>query len=375
MAKYLRSRVAQTVAMVVASAMLATGLNFIVQQSRAGVACSVPFTLTNGTVADATQVMANYNALITCLGLAAGAGINTDITALNGLTTPLAPASGGTGLFFSNTASTGSANVQAVTTTVPNNFSLTTGFMVQFVAGFTNTALMTLNVNGTGAKNVFRNTQLGSTGTAGGEVIAGAPVVVVYDGTQYRLVGQYKVVGKIEDFAGTSAPPGSVLAFGQAISRTTFADLFTVIGTTYGVGDGSTTFNVVDARGRVLPGVDNMGGSAANRIGTVTTDSGVITGATLGSAGGSATHAQTTAEVGAHNHTITDPGHSHGVTQDAAHLVGGGGLQSGGAAGSISPATITINNGSTGITINNSAASSAMAILPPALMMNKIIHF
>lgn len=59
---------------------------------QAGVPCSVPFNLTNGTTADATQVMANYNAILSCLSTSAAAnGSNNDITALNGLTTPLTP--------------------------------------------------------------------------------------------------------------------------------------------------------------------------------------------------------------------------------------------------------------------------------------------
>lgn len=64
--------------------------------ARATVSCSVPFNLTNGTVADATQVMANFNAILTCLSTsAASSGSNSDITALSGLTTPITPAQGG----------------------------------------------------------------------------------------------------------------------------------------------------------------------------------------------------------------------------------------------------------------------------------------
>jgi hypothetical protein len=64
--------------------------------ARATVSCTVPFNLTNGTTADATQVMANYNAILSCLSTsAASSGSNSDITALNGLTTPITPAQGG----------------------------------------------------------------------------------------------------------------------------------------------------------------------------------------------------------------------------------------------------------------------------------------
>lgn len=73
--------------------------------------------------------------------------------------------------------------------------------------------------------------------------------------------------GSIFAFGGSSAPTGYTMANGQAISRTTFATLFGVYSTTYGIGDGSTTFNVPDLRGRSVYGADNLGGaSAANRL-------------------------------------------------------------------------------------------------------------
>lgn len=106
------------------------------------------------------------------------------------------------------------------------------------------------------------------------------------------------MTGTVLPFAGSAAPNGWLLCYGQAISRTTYATLFTVLGTTYGVGDGSTTFNLPDLRGRVAAGKDNMGGSAANRL---TAASG-ITGATLGNTGGSETHTLTEAQMPAHVH-------------------------------------------------------------------------
>src|SRR5260370_40344684 len=80
----------------------------------ANVPCTLPFNLQNNTTADATQVMANYNALITCLTNAAAAGSNSDITALLGLLTPIAPNRGGTNVFIGGT-SLGSAANQVVT--------------------------------------------------------------------------------------------------------------------------------------------------------------------------------------------------------------------------------------------------------------------
>lgn len=67
---------------------------------------------------------------------------------------------------------------------------------------------------------------------------------------------QASPAGKIAPFAGVATPAGWLLCNGAAVSRTTHAALFAVIGTTYGVGDGATTFNVPDLRGEFLQGAD-----------------------------------------------------------------------------------------------------------------------
>ena len=147
--------------------------------ARAGVPCSLPFNLTNGTTADATQVMANYNALVTCLGNAAAAGVNSDITALTALSTPISPAGGGSTLFIGGT-STGTANAQVVATPVPSGFSLTNGYQILFTAGFANTGATTLNVNGTGATAVVTQTPNAGQALVGGEIQANGLTLAVY---------------------------------------------------------------------------------------------------------------------------------------------------------------------------------------------------
>lgn len=62
--------------------------------------------------------------------------------------------------------------------------------------------------------------------------------------------------GIVLPFAGATAPTGWLLCQGQAVSRTTYAALFAVIGATYGAGDGTTTFNVPDMRGEFPRGLD-----------------------------------------------------------------------------------------------------------------------
>lgn len=115
--------------------------------------------------------------------------------------------------------------------------------------------------------------------------------------------------GVINPFAGSSAPSGWLLCFGQSLNATAnpeYAALWGVIGTTYG-GSGITSFNVPDLRGRAVAGVDNMGGSDAGRLSLANT---------LGTTGGSETHTLTTAELPSHSHSIN---HDHGAvtTSDA----------------------------------------------------------
>ena len=77
------------------------------------------------------------------------------------------------------------------------------------------------------------------------------------------------IVGQVAFFAMATAPAGFLACSGQAISRTTYADLFAALGTLYGAGDGSTTFNLPDLRGEFIRGLDNgRGVDAARGLGT-----------------------------------------------------------------------------------------------------------
>ncbi len=124
--------------------------------------------------------------------------------------------------------------------------------------------------------------------------------------------------GIISAFAGVTAPAGWLMCYGQAVSRTEYSALFTALSTTYGSGDGSTTFNIPDLRGRAIAGVDNMGGTAASRLtSTVLTASN-----TLGATGGTQTHTLTSAEMPSHTHTQDAHGHAVQRNNSAATSVG-----------------------------------------------------
>lgn len=107
--------------------------------------------------------------------------------------------------------------------------------------------------------------------------------------------------GSILDFAMETPPSGWLLCYGQAVSRATYAALYAAVGDVWGPGNGSTTFNLPDFRGRVRAGMDDMGGSSANRlVGTLT---GSVNGDTFAATGGEEGHTLLTAEMPAHSHT------------------------------------------------------------------------
>lgn len=93
-------------------------------------------------------------------------------------------------------------------------------------------------------------------------------------------------VGTIKMFAGSTAPTGYLICDGSAKSRTTYSELFSTIGTTYGSGNGSTTFNIPNLKGKVAVGLDSN--DTAFDL--------------LGETGGEKTHTLTVDEMPNHSH-------------------------------------------------------------------------
>jgi microcystin-dependent protein len=168
--------------------------------------------------------------------------------------------------------------------------------------------------------------------------------------------------GVISQYAGSSAPTGWLICDGTAVSRSTYASLFSVIGTTYGSGDGSTTFALPNLKGRVPVGLDSTDTSFD----------------ALGETGGAKTHTLTASESGvaSHSHGITDPSHKHQQSLS----FGNGGATNGGpyyfSAGTTLQNIIETASQTTGITVNNATATSASSAhnnLQPYIVVNYII--
>jgi microcystin-dependent protein len=145
-----------------------------------------------------------------------------------------------------------------------------------------------------------------------------------------RLSGESSAspIGTLVAYAGASAPLGWHLADGSAVSRTTYATAFAVMGTTYGAGDGSTTFN--------LP---NLGGSVV--LGTNGTY-------TRGLTGGAATVALSTAQI---------PAHDHGAAGAHTHTAG-----EGSASATVASGTGATVANSTGVTTSSAGSHTHTSI-------------
>jgi microcystin-dependent protein len=250
------------------------------------------------------------------------------------------------------------------------------GQIIAFTPHTTNGATVTLNVDGLGAKPLR---SAPSVELPAGVLVQGTPYVALYNSSDaaFYLQGFYGnpysvPIGGVLPYTGTTAPNSNfVLPYGQAISRTTYSSYFSLVSTTFGSGDGSTTFNVPDLRGRVVAGADGMGGSSAGRL----TDA--VAGIdALGDAGGAQSHTLSTSEMPAHSHGVTDPGHNHGFSNNP--FYGGSQTSTPASGGSVShpsnSQTVSITSNTTGISIQNNGGGGAHNNVQPTIVLNYLLR-
>jgi microcystin-dependent protein len=252
------------------------------------------------------------------------------------------------------------------------------GLRVMFRASAANTGSPTLSLNLIGSKSIVKMTGAGEAPILPGEIQSGAIYEVVYSSALSSGAGAWLLlnpsvvstpVGVILPYAGADAPTGFLLCYGQAVSRTTYADLFAAIGSTYGAGDGSTTFGLPDLRGRVVIGRDDMGGTAANRV----TDAGSgLDGTDLGAVGGVEKHTLTKAQL---------PNFSPTFSGNALPGIVNVGVSSGNLSTPTGPTIFpgftptTIQPGTPSGTISAIGSGEAHPNVQPSIVLNSIIKF
>jgi microcystin-dependent protein len=195
------------------------------------------------------------------------------------------------------------------------------------------------------------------------EVAAGDPLTETLWNQDVVENGRfYLPTGALVPYVGATAPDAQfLLCNGAAVSRSTYADLFAVCSTTYGAGDGSTTFNVPDLRGRMPMGAGT--GAGLNATGTGAPTGTAQTARTLGQWFGEETHLLTGAESGTSVH-------GHGFTARASSAGGSFVVPFGGTFQAA--VDVTINNGG----VSNSSAANASqrhATIPPVIVTNYLI--
>jgi microcystin-dependent protein len=256
-----------------------------------------------------------YNNTTGGYAITIGGVSGTTVTIPNGVTAQVY--CDGTNFYSSQTGSAGNFTVNGTLT----------------ATGLTDTGNMsvggTLAVTGT---STFTGIPSGPTAAAGTNTTQLAT-------TAFVLANSGAPTGVISMWGTGTAPTGWLLCDGSAVNRTTYAALFAVISTTFGVGDGSTTFN--------LPNYTNR----------------MPYGATIGTTGGTAD-----AVVVSHTHGITDSGHNHSVFSSA-----GVTFFAQGSSGNAANYGGTTGTSTTGISVNTAGVSGTNQNLPPYLGINFII--
>ncbi len=181
---------------------------------------------------------------------------------------------------------------------------------------------------------------------------------VRYNPTSGEFTWSHAIPGIISMYGGINSPTGYLFCDGSAVSRTTYSRLFSVIGTIYGIGDNSTTFNLPNLQGRVPVGL-----KASEPVFSA-----------LGNNGGTGAHTLSVDEMPSHSHTITDPGHSHSYFNQPNTVNPAVSLTTTDTADNVD-VNQTTGTSTTGITVNNTGGGLAHNNLQPYIVLNYIISY
>lgn len=218
------------------------------------------------------------------------------------------------------------------------------------------------NTNGGKEKISFNPQASEPTGVAGVQSFWYSEVGVLltkYGTGTSEVVGS--VTGEVKMFAGSTLPGGFLWCDGSAVSRSTYARLFTAIGAVYGTGDGSTTFNVPNMGGRTGVGYEATPTILPN-----------FPSNTLGATFGEENHFLSTSELPAHNHPTSENPHSHNVTASKQSAAAGQ-ITSG--AFFAQNQNIASDGATTGLTVGNTGSNAGHNNVQPSMVLNYIIRY
>jgi len=205
------------------------------------------------------------------------------------------------------------------------------------------------NVSVSGNMNIAGNTSIGGTVTIVGANVQAANAKVcasAFYGDGSNMTGLLPS-GVILPYGASASPTGFLLCNGQAVSRSTYSSLFAIVSSLYGDGNGSSTFNVPDLRGRFVAGWD----AGTSVLTSVTAN--MVLGSSIANTGGAQAITLAVAQMPAHTHDITP------MRQDSP--------RSGGGSGNVYDAISgTVSTSSTG-------GDGAHSNIPPTMILNYII--
>jgi microcystin-dependent protein len=264
-----------------------------------------------------------------------GASSGSVITIPNGVTAQVY--TDGTNFYSAQTGSAGNFNVNG---TLTASGVTDTGSLSAASLSVSGTSTFTGIPSGPTATTGTNTTQLATTAFVNSSIAANPSVLT----------------GSLLMWPTASAPSGYLNCDGSAVSRTTYSALYAVVGTTFGTGDGSTTFNLPNYQDRMPIGKGTIAAS-------------------IGATGGSATTTISQANLPNVSFPVTDPGHQHNTSVTGSLLFPATGATtiSYGGPGTYPATRFTMDNNTTGITVNSGGSGTAATTISPYLGINFII--